>query len=201
LTPASGEHNDPYIADDHDGARVQLAGLSQFDDAIHPHLAFGHHHLGLTAAVGYASCFQQLIQGDVLTAQAQFHLLHWRLSKFNFRRNKPWSVAQRQAQSKVHRLAIHSIIDAERSLTFSTVEALDQALDDMALRTLEVPKPGLFLAAAAFAQDRRSGGIKNTVLGDFLIGAHAAVSKLPVLTRNTRRTRNYFPSVRLVAPD
>jgi len=112
-----------------------------------------------------------------------------------------WSIAQLQAQSRVHRLVINPIIYAELSLTFSSVEALDQVLDGMALRMLETPKPALFLAGKAFAQYRRRGGVKNNVLGDFLIGAHAAVSDLPVLTRDVRRYRHYFPTVRLVAPD
>ena len=112
-----------------------------------------------------------------------------------------WSVAQLQAQSKVRRLVINPIIYSELSLTFSTVEALDKALEGMALRMLEIPKPALFLAGKAFVQYRRSGGVKNNVLGDFFIGAHAAVSGLPVITRDTRRYRNYFPSVRLVTPE
>ena len=112
-----------------------------------------------------------------------------------------WSIAQLQAQSKVHRLVINPIIYSELSLTFSSVEALDQALDGMQLRMLEIPKPALFLAGKAFVQYRRSGGVKNNVLGDFFIGAHAAVSGLAVLTRDTRRYENYFPSVRLVAPE
>lgn len=111
-----------------------------------------------------------------------------------------WSVAQLQAQSKVHQLVINPIIYAELSLTFSTVEALDQVLDGMELRMQEIPKPALFLAGKAFARYRRSGGVKNNVLGDFFIGAHAAVSGLPVLTRDTRRYKNYFPTVKLIAP-
>ena len=112
-----------------------------------------------------------------------------------------WSIAQLQAQSKVHRLVINPIIYSELSLTFSTVEALDKALEGMALGMLEIPKPALFLAGKAFVQYRRTGGVKNNVLGDFFIGAHAAVSGLPVLTRDTRRYRNYFPSVRLMTPE
>jgi hypothetical protein len=112
-----------------------------------------------------------------------------------------WSVAQLQAQSKVHQLVINPIIYSELSLTFSSFEALDQMLDGMELRMLEIPKPALFLAGKAFVQYRRKGGVKNNVLGDFFIGAHAAVSGLAVLTRDTRRYENYFPSVRLVAPE
>lgn len=112
-----------------------------------------------------------------------------------------WSVAQLQGQSRVHRLVINPIIYSELSLTFSTVEALDKVLAGMELQILEIPKPALFLAGKAFMHYRRSGGNKTNVLADFFIGAHAAVSGLPVLTRDTRRYRNYFPSVRLVAPE
>ena len=112
-----------------------------------------------------------------------------------------WSISQLQSQSKVHRLVINPIIYSELSLTFSTVEALDQVLNSMELRMLEIPKPALFLAGKAFVHYRRKGGIKSNVLGDFFIGAHAAVSNLPVLTRDTRRYKNYFPSVKLVAPE
>jgi predicted nucleic acid-binding protein len=112
-----------------------------------------------------------------------------------------WSITQLQAQSKVHRLVINPIIYSELSLTFSTYEALDQVLDGMVLPMLEIPKPALFLAGKAFVQYRRSGGVKNNLLGDFFIGAHAAVSDLPLLTRDSRRYKNYFPHVRLVAPD
>ena len=112
-----------------------------------------------------------------------------------------WSIEQLQSQSKVHRLIINPIIYSELSLTFSSVESLNQVLDDMELRMLEIPKPALFLAGKAFVQYRRRGGTKHNVLGDFFIGAHAAVTKLPVLTRDTRRYRNYFPSVKLISPE
>jgi predicted nucleic acid-binding protein len=47
---------------------------------------------------------------------------------------------------------------------------------------------------------RRRGG-KSRVLPDFFIGAHAAVSRLPLLTRDVARYRSYFPTVQLIAPD
>ena len=112
-----------------------------------------------------------------------------------------WSIGQLRAQSRVHRLVINPIIYSELSLTFSSVEALDRVLDSMELPMLELPKPALFLAGKAFVQYRRASGVKSNVLGDFFIGAHAAVSGLPVLTRDRRRYQRYFPSVRLVAPD
>lgn len=78
-----------------------------------------------------------------------------------------WSVTQLQAQSMIHRLVINPIIDSELLLTFSTLEALDQVLEDMELSMLEIPEPALFLAGKAFVQYRHTGGEKNAALGVF----------------------------------
>jgi predicted nucleic acid-binding protein len=112
-----------------------------------------------------------------------------------------WSIGQLRAQSKIHRLTINPIIYAELSLTFSTVEALDQTIDNLGLAVIEVPRPALFLAGKAFVRYRRQGGTRSNVLGDFFIGAHAAVSGHPILTRDTQRYTAYFPSVQLIAPE
>lgn len=112
-----------------------------------------------------------------------------------------WSIGQLRAQSKIHRLAINPVIYSELSLTFSTVEALDRAVDDLGLAMIEIPRPALFLAGKAFVRYRRQGGKKENVLADFFIGAHAAVSRFPVLTRDTRRYASYFANVALIAPE
>lgn len=111
-----------------------------------------------------------------------------------------WSVGQLRAQSVVHRLVINPVIYAELALTFSSVDALDEALAHLELDVLEIPRPALFLAGKAFVQYRRQGGARTNVLADFFIGAHAAVAKLPILTRDTRRYASYFPTVKLVTP-
>lgn len=111
-----------------------------------------------------------------------------------------WSIGQLRAQSKVHPLVINSVIYAELSLTFSTVEALDEAIGNLGLAVKELPRPALFLAGKAFMRYRRQGGRKNNVLADFFIGAHAAVLGCRVLTRDPRRYRRYFPGVQLITP-
>ena len=97
-----------------------------------------------------------------------------------------WSIGQLRAQSQIHRLAINPIIYAELSLTFSTVEALDRTVDDLGLTLMEIPKPALFLAGKASVRYRRQGGQKPNVLADFFIGAHAAVARYPLVSRDTR---------------
>jgi predicted nucleic acid-binding protein len=111
-----------------------------------------------------------------------------------------WSIGQLRAQSKIHRLAINPVIYSELSLTFSTIEGLDKTIEDLALALIEVPRPALFLAGKAFVRYRQRGGDKNNVLADFFIGAHAAVSRFPLLTRDTRYS-SYFADVKLIAPD
>ena len=111
-----------------------------------------------------------------------------------------WSVSQLELQSKTHKLLINPIIYAELSLAFYTSEALDAAIEPMLLELIEIPKSALFLAGKAFVKYRHQGGTKHNVLSDFFIGAHAAVCGLSLLTRDTKRYRTYFPSVRLVTP-
>lgn len=111
-----------------------------------------------------------------------------------------WSVDQLWAQAQVHALVINPVIYAEVSLTFNHPEALDAWIERAGLKLLEIPRPALFLAGKAFATYRQKGGERTNVLGDFFIGAHAAVLGCPVLTRDAKRYKNYFPSVRLITP-
>lgn len=116
-----------------------------------------------------------------------------------------WSIAQLRAQAQIHRLVINPLIYAELSLTFSTVEALNETLAQLQIPVIETPKPALFLAGKAVVQYRREtlgcGGTQTNMLADFFIGAHAAVAGLPILTRDVRRYASYFPTVQLIAPE
>ena len=111
-----------------------------------------------------------------------------------------WSIAQMRAQARLHVLAINPIIYAELSLSFTTLEALDDVVQTLALAVREIPRPALFLAAKAYLQYRRSGGSQGQVQPDFFIGAHAAVEGWPLLTRDASRFRTYFPTLEVMAP-
>ena len=105
-----------------------------------------------------------------------------------------------RAQARINELAINPVVYAELSLSFSTFEALDRVVATMELAMHEVPRPALFLAGKAHLQYRRRGGGKAQVLPDFFIGAHAAVEGWPLLTRDARRFRTWFPSLEVLAP-
>ncbi len=111
-----------------------------------------------------------------------------------------WSIGQMRAQARLHALVINPVIYAEMSLSFSTIEALDDVVITLALELREIPRPALFLAAKAYVQYRRRGGSKGQVLPDFFIGAHAAVEGWPLLTRDASRFRTYFPTLEVLAP-
>jgi hypothetical protein len=62
-----------------------------------------------------------------------------------------------RAQASIHQLAINPVINAEISLSFSTLEGLDSAVSTMALELREISRPALFPAAKAYAQYRKRG--------------------------------------------
>jgi predicted nucleic acid-binding protein len=57
-----------------------------------------------------------------------------------------------------------------------------------------------FLAGKSSLTYRRLGGLRISPLPDFYIGAHAAIERLALLTRDAARYRSYFPKVEILAP-
>jgi predicted nucleic acid-binding protein len=62
------------------------------------------------------------------------------------------------------------------------------------------PRTALFLAGKVFQRYRAAGGVCTGVLPDFFIGAHAVIQEWPLLTRDARLCRAYFPNLTLIAP-
>ena len=111
-----------------------------------------------------------------------------------------WSIAQLEAASLTGPLLINDIIYAELAVRYERIEELDGFIDEAELILAPFPRAALFLAGKAFTQYRRAGGSRTGVLPDFLIGAHAAVQTLPVLTRDVGRYHSYFPTIELISP-
>jgi hypothetical protein len=111
-----------------------------------------------------------------------------------------WSAEALSSAADQSSLAINPIIFAEVSIGFATVEELEGWLPQEAFARLELPYEAAFLAGKAFLSYRRRGGKRSAPLADFYIGAHAAVARLRLLTRDARRYRTYFPTVELIAP-
>lgn len=111
-----------------------------------------------------------------------------------------WSAAMIDRAANAGPLYINPIIYAEVSVGFRRIEELEEALPSSYYRRADLPWAAGFLAGHAYAKYRRGGGARRSPMPDCYIAAHAAVAGLTLLTRDGRRYRTYFPSLRLIAP-
>ena len=111
-----------------------------------------------------------------------------------------WSADQLARARESERLALNAIVYAELSVHYDSAEQLESLLAPFKFDRLHLPWEAAFVAGKAFRRYRSRGGSKSAPLPDFFIGAHAATAGLTLLTRDPRRYREYFPSVRLICP-
>jgi predicted nucleic acid-binding protein len=115
------------------------------------------------------------------------------------RRWLAWSLdALKQAAARGP-LILDAVVLAEIAPRFSRIEALRAALPPSAV-VEPIPAAAAFLAGHAHAAYRKAGGARTQVLPDFLIGAHAAVTGRPLLTRDPRRVATHIPGADVIAP-
>lgn len=111
-----------------------------------------------------------------------------------------WSLARLEEAALAGPICINDVVYAETSIRYDRIEDLDAMLDEAMIEIAPTPRAALFLAGKAYLQYRAARGTRSGVLPDFFIGAHAAVVGWPLLTRDARRYRSYFPKVMLIAP-
>lgn len=113
---------------------------------------------------------------------------------------REWSARALEAAANESTLAINPLIYAEVSVGFHRIEDLELALPATLYQREPLPFEAAFLAGKAFLKYRRRGGHRVNPLPDFYIGAHAAVRRFRLLTRDATRYRTYFPTVDLIHP-
>jgi hypothetical protein len=111
-----------------------------------------------------------------------------------------WSSRALEEAAQDHVLVINPIIYAEISMGFDRIEDLDSALPETLVERRPIPLAAAFLAGKCFLKYRERGGRRRSTLPDFFIGAHAAVEKMTLVTRDAPRYRTYFPGLRLISP-
>ncbi|MFZ5766917.1 MAG: type II toxin-antitoxin system VapC family toxin [Thermodesulfobacteriota bacterium] len=111
-----------------------------------------------------------------------------------------WSESVLNKYSQSNTLFINSIVYTEVSIGFNRIEEIEEALAQVGVKVLEIPREALFLAGKAFRDYRRNKGMKSSTLPDFFIGAHAAVSSFHLITRDSARYKTYFPKITLICP-
>jgi predicted nucleic acid-binding protein len=111
-----------------------------------------------------------------------------------------WAIEQLQVSSERCPLHINIVIYSELLIPGPDIRALDAMLDIYETSRTPLPWAAASLTAAAYALYRRRGGAKHKPLPDFFIGAHAAVSNLCVLTRDSKPYKSYFARLEVIAP-
>lgn len=94
-------------------------------------------------------------------------------------------------------IVICDIVYAELVPRFGDRDALDGALHEINAVVSPVDSDIAYEAGLRWARYRRSGGTRERILPDFLIGAHAIASADSFLTRDRRFFAAYFPDLQM----
>ncbi|MGH2525904.1 MAG: type II toxin-antitoxin system VapC family toxin [Actinomycetota bacterium] len=92
------------------------------------------------------------------------------------------------------------VVWAEVTSLFSSAEAADETLGRLDVRFAALDPEVAAGAGQVWSAYRRSGGLKERVVADFLIGAHAWMRADRFLTRDRGFYRAYFKRLRIVDP-
>lgn len=111
-----------------------------------------------------------------------------------------WSSAALQAAADRAECYVNVVVYSEVSVGFERFEDLDALLEQAGIRRAAIPYEAGFLAGKAFVGYRRRGGTRTAPLPDFLIGAHAAVAGMTLLTRDPTRVRAAYPRLAIRCP-
>jgi predicted nucleic acid-binding protein len=104
-----------------------------------------------------------------------------------------WSAEQLDQRRRAGSLYLKGIAYAEMAVRIEAEADLQAALADLGIRLERSPTSALFMAGQAFWRYRLAGGPRTAILPDLSIGAHAQIARWPILTRDVRRYRTFFP--------
>ena len=110
-----------------------------------------------------------------------------------------WSASTLETLAEDHKLIINDIIYSEISISFRYIEELEEILTNSFI-IQPIPKEALFLAGKVFVKYKNAGGVKQSTLPDFFIGAHASILGIPLLTRDKKGYKNSFPNLKIICP-
>jgi predicted nucleic acid-binding protein len=92
------------------------------------------------------------------------------------------------------------VVWAETATVFPNHEAFIKVIEILDIEFSSINKETSLIAANAWRKYRESGGKRERVVADFLIGAHAATQCERFLTRDRGFYRNYFTSLTIIDP-
>ena len=110
-----------------------------------------------------------------------------------------WSASTLETLAEDNKLIINDVIYSEISISFRYIEELEEVLTNSFI-IQPIPKEALFLAGKVFVKYKNAGGVKQSTLPDFFIGAHALILGIPLLTRDKKGYKNNFPNLKIICP-
>lgn len=93
-----------------------------------------------------------------------------------------------------------AVVWAEVAAGFDGEREAEAAMRRLGVGFSELDAEAALLAGGSWRAYRRSGGARDRVIPDFLIGAHASARAERLLTRDRGFYRRYFGALRLVDP-
>jgi predicted nucleic acid-binding protein len=105
-----------------------------------------------------------------------------------------------QEQKAVGRLVVCEVIVAETSALFSDPDAVVPFLQDLQIEYDPLSVAAAILAGTMFKTYRRTGGPREHMIPDFLIGAHALRQSDQLASADRGYFRRHFPNLKVVRP-
>ena len=96
-------------------------------------------------------------------------------------------------------LIICEIVYAELVPQFGDRRRLDSALATLDVAVSSSNTDIAFLAGEKWGQYKKSGGTRERIITDFLIGAHASIKAERFLTRDRGFYKSYFPELSILS--
>ncbi|WP_105427136.1 type II toxin-antitoxin system VapC family toxin [Neorhizobium tomejilense] len=114
---------------------------------------------------------------------------------------RTWSLGALKRCAEEGELILNPVIWSELSASPLSELEITLAFGWLGMKRETLSYDAAFQAGKAHFSYRRSGGLRERTLPDFLIGAHAAVRSHRLLTRDAARYRAYFPSLDIISPE
>lgn len=112
-----------------------------------------------------------------------------------------WSLGALKRCAEEGELILNPVIWSELSASPLSELEITLAFGWLGMKRETLSYDAAFQAGKAHFSYRRSGGLRERTLPDFLIGAHAVVRSHRLLTRDAARYRAYFPSLDIISPE
>ncbi|MDE1157819.1 MAG: type II toxin-antitoxin system VapC family toxin [Neorhizobium sp.] len=114
---------------------------------------------------------------------------------------RTWSLSALERCRDEGELIVNPVIWSELSASPLSEPEINLAFGWLGLKRESLSYEAAYQAGKAHLAYRRSGGLKERTLPDFLIGAHACLRSHRLLTRDAARYRAYFPALDIVSPE